>query len=396
MNKLLATYDYIIAGGGMSGLSLGYYLSKSSLKDKTILIIDKDAKNKNDHTWCFWEKDGNTFDEIVFKRWNKIWFHGTNNFSEVLELDNYEYKMIKGIDFYTFIIPFLKQNPNIHFLQADILGVIGDDKKATVKTSNGIFEATEYAFDSQYKNTYNHPKNHNLKQHFLGWIIDTKQPVFTEKIPTLFDFRVDQKNECRFIYILPENSQKALIEFTIFSEKLIKKEEYEYYLKEYITQKLHITDFTITKNQNNEIDEEYGIIPMSDFLHDAMPYPHVIRIGTSGGFVKASSGYSFLKTQHLLQEIVADLEKNQFNKKHFNNNWKHFLDSVLLNVMLTNKAPSDEIFTAMFSKNKASAIFKFLDEESTLLEDIQMMKSLPTWAFTKGAISSIKRKLIGQ
>ncbi len=47
--------DYIIAGGGMAGLSLAYYLNESrSLRDKKVLIIDRDAKTANDHTWCFW------------------------------------------------------------------------------------------------------------------------------------------------------------------------------------------------------------------------------------------------------------------------------------------------------------------------------------------------------
>ncbi len=393
MTKLLSTFDFIIAGGGMAGLSLAYHLNNSTLKDNKILIIDKVEKKENDHTWCFWEKNGNTFDEIIFKKWNKIWFHGTKNFSQVLDLGRYEYKMIKGIDFYTYVITILKKNPNIHFLHSEISEIKDQDQKGIVETKDGTYYALKYVFDSQYKNPYNLPKNHNLKQHFLGWTIETDEPVFSENIPTLFDFRIEQKNECRFIYILPENAKKALIEFTIFSKNLIEKSEYEHYIKKYIAEKLNISSFTINKKPNNEIDEEYGIIPMSDYIHDVNPSTHLIRIGTSGGYVKASTGYSFLKTQHLLKKMVSDLENKSFNRKHFSNHWKHFLDGVLLNVMLTNKAPSDEIFTAMFSKNKASAIFKFLDEESSLFEDIQLMKTLPTWAFTKGAISSIKRKL---
>jgi lycopene beta-cyclase len=44
-------FDYIIAGGGMAGLSLAFYLNESRLRDKKILIIDRDAKIENDHTW---------------------------------------------------------------------------------------------------------------------------------------------------------------------------------------------------------------------------------------------------------------------------------------------------------------------------------------------------------
>ena len=43
------TYQYIIAGEGMAGLSLAFYLNQNlHFKDKSILIIDRDKKNTND------------------------------------------------------------------------------------------------------------------------------------------------------------------------------------------------------------------------------------------------------------------------------------------------------------------------------------------------------------
>ena len=52
----MTKYDYIIAGGGLSGLSLAYYLNHSTLRNKSVLIIDQDDKTKDDRTWSFWEK----------------------------------------------------------------------------------------------------------------------------------------------------------------------------------------------------------------------------------------------------------------------------------------------------------------------------------------------------
>ena len=49
-------YDYIIAGAGLAGLMLALEMSKSSLKNKKVLLVDKDPKNTNDRTWCFWAK----------------------------------------------------------------------------------------------------------------------------------------------------------------------------------------------------------------------------------------------------------------------------------------------------------------------------------------------------
>ena len=51
-------YDFIIAGAGCAGLSLLYrILQEPALQNKSVLIIDKDTKNSNDRTWCFWEKN---------------------------------------------------------------------------------------------------------------------------------------------------------------------------------------------------------------------------------------------------------------------------------------------------------------------------------------------------
>jgi lycopene beta-cyclase len=54
--------DYVICGGGMSGLSLAYYLINSKLRNKQILIIEPvERKEQNDRTWAFGKKGANPF-----------------------------------------------------------------------------------------------------------------------------------------------------------------------------------------------------------------------------------------------------------------------------------------------------------------------------------------------
>src|SRR5687768_3221211 len=108
-------YDYIIAGAGCAGLSLAYYLLQSSLKNKSVLLIDKQLKVTNDRTWCFWEKGINDFETIVCSKWPQVKFHGTD-YSATLNLMPYQYKMIRSIDFYQFVQQAIAQHPNIEFL----------------------------------------------------------------------------------------------------------------------------------------------------------------------------------------------------------------------------------------------------------------------------------------
>ena len=389
-NKTQNTYNYIIAGGGMAGLSLAFYLNQNPyFKDKTILIIDRDEKNVNDHTWCFWETGLSPFEEIVHSKWKGVWFHGTDNFSQFLDLQDYSYKMIRGIDFYNYIIPALKKNINISFLQADILEVT-----ETVKTDKGDFTASEFVFDSCYRSKYDNPKHHNMLQHFKGWVIETTHPVFKVDEPILFDFRTDQKDELRFVYVLPHSETKALIEFTIFSDNLITDAEYEFYLKKYIEETLKVGQYQI-KTDEYKIDEtEFGIIPMSDEPHEASPFPKVLRIGTSGGYVKASTGYTFQRSQRYLQRLVESLEHNKIEKNGMElNRWKGFLDTVLLNVMLYHRTPQDAVFTSFFKYNKASKVLKFLDEDTSFFEDIMFINTVPKPPFIKAAWDVLRKKM---
>src|SRR6476660_3206872 len=88
-------YDYIVTGAGLAGLSLLMHMIDSGrFADKKILLIDKDAKNKNDRTWCFWEQEAGLFEPIVKKQWRELWFQA-DRFSKKLDLQPYQYKLIQ-------------------------------------------------------------------------------------------------------------------------------------------------------------------------------------------------------------------------------------------------------------------------------------------------------------
>jgi lycopene beta-cyclase len=376
------SYDYIIAGGGMAGLSLAFYLNKSLLKEKNILIIDREIKNQNDHTWCFWEDNNGAFESIVHRKWNGVWFHGTQKFSEYLNLENYTYKMIRAVDFYEFVFSQIKENSNFTFLEAEISAIEND----VVQTNQGEFRASEFVFDSFTRKSYDNPKYQNLWQHFLGWTIEVDEAKFNPNEPTLFDFRVEQNNECRFAYILPITENKALIEFTVFSDNLLPQIEYEENLHKYITETVEIRSYKICET-------EYGVIPMSDEPHEEFPAEKIIRIGTAGGYVKASTGYSFQRTQRRLRGLVEDLGEGRRAKvKGRRAKWKDYLDSVLLNVLLTKKHSADDVFTHLFRHNKTTQVLKFLDEDTSLVEDLRIMRSVPIVPFTKAAIEVLGKK----
>ena len=379
-------YDYIIAGSGCAGLSLLYRLLKTPLlQDKSILVIDQDHKKSNDRTWCFWEKSPGLFESIVHAKWNKLEFLSTE-FKKELNLKSYTYKMIQGIDFYNFVINYAKKFKNVSFVQETINSIDNIDKKAVLKTTKNRYTAN-YIFNST--NLFNPKINeqNSLLQHFKGWIIKTEKPVFNPEIGRLMDFRVSQENGATFMYVLPTSTTEALVEYTLFSPRVLDKEVYTLELKKYIKEELEIDNYTL-------IHQESGVIPMSLAKFEQNPKLNVINIGTSGGYTKASSGYTFQFIQKNIIEIINNLVEgnNIIHPTSFKNKYYQWTDRTLLDVLLSNKLTGKDVFTQMFQKVPVEKILAFLGNESSFLEDLLIFKSFPVKPFLTSGVKQLLKK----
>ena len=96
-------YDYIICGGGISGLLLALKFSNDSYyKDKSILILDPDfPKKSNDRTLCFWDKKNSIWDSLLTSSWENVVFKNGKD-EKSLDLNPLNYKMLSSISFYDY------------------------------------------------------------------------------------------------------------------------------------------------------------------------------------------------------------------------------------------------------------------------------------------------------
>ena len=380
-------FDYIICGSGAAGLSLLYnLLTDDVLRHKNILIIDENDKNTNDRTWCFWEDEENLFEQLVFTKWSKI---GIGN-SEEMAFYNilpFQYKMIKGLDFYEFVLGFSKKFSNVHFKKEKVQQLYAENGIANVETSTSTYTA-EYVFnsivfDKEKLNTAN-----SLLQHFKGVEIETEVDCFDATKATFMDFNISQQHGHSFMYLLPSSSKKALVEFTVFSKNVLTEDEYDEGLKNYLANNLKIFNYKI-------VHEEMGVIPMTDYVFPTHEN-NIINIGTAAGWVKASSGFAFSNIQKRTKQIVALLASNKkpILQRSFNDKKFHLYDSVLLEVLAKNKLPAAEIFTKIFKQNPTERMLRFLNNETNIWEDLQIMSSVPTKIFLPIALKKIFQNLI--
>jgi lycopene beta-cyclase len=378
-------YDYIIAGAGASGLNLAHALGDAGLNDARVLLVDRAPKTANDRTWCFWEAGDNMLESVIHRRWSKLAFHGPG-LSTVLRPAPYTYKMLRGIDFYQHMDILLAARPGVTRLYGAIEALEEAGDHARVRVDGRDYSA-RYAFSSLPPPLPADPRYHNLLQHFLGWMIRTEEPRFDPETATLMDFRIDQGGDTRFIYVLPLDRRSALVEYTVFSTALLKREQYAHALRHYIEHDLKIDEYAIEH-------EEYGVIPMSDMPMPRQPSAHVMNIGTAGGASKPSTGYTFLRTQRQARRIVEALRANGtpfYNDDPAALRYRVF-DSTLLNVLDNGRMGGAQVFADLFAKNPAELIFKFLDEDTTLIEDLKIMSSVRIPTFLRAMLGAVFRK----
>jgi lycopene beta-cyclase len=183
------------------------------------------------------------------------------------------------------------------------------------------------------------------------------------------------------MYELPLTKRKALIEFTLFSETLLKDDEYEREIKAYIERKHPQLTYSIT-------EKEFGIIPMTDQPFPSYNGSKIINIGTIGGATKASTGYTFQFIQKQCVAIVNCILNNQsFDKiNHLKPSRFHFYDRVFLRVLREKKEPAHKVFTDLFQKLPDALPFKFLAEETSITEEIRVLSAFNKSVFAGAAI----------
>jgi lycopene beta-cyclase len=375
-------FDYIIIGNGLAGLQLALKLATDAFfGEKQIALIDPSEKNNNDKTWSFWEIGPSPWDAMVQKSWKHATIY-TSKKNIALNLEPYTYKTIRAIDFYNHAKTQLKQYNNIHFI-LERVEIVEETKNIIVKTNKNSYTAS-HVFDSRVPDVFRtSPKKHlTITQHFKGWIIKTETPVFDENSIVMMDYRLKDGHQTTFTYVLPFSKTEALVEFTYFTENTVDETVYDHFIKTYIATFLKTNHYTI-------IETEKGIIPMTMFPFEDFNTQNITKIGTGGGWVKGSTGYSFKHTEKKTAIIIRNLKANKKPSEGLFKRKYKFYDKVFLKVLKDENDKGEWIFQQFYDKNSAQTMFRFLDEESTFIEELKIMWSLFSWSFIKAFFKTL-------
>jgi lycopene beta-cyclase len=358
-------YDIAIIGAGASGLQLLFELTLANPEQK-ILVFD--SGDRSQKSWCFWEyKDASCFPFLVEKSWNSMQYRTTTGESITTKINPLAYHYISSTTFFNYFFDkFIPANSNITCINTWVSDLHEKPEGVFINCQNGqMYQAKKVADSRPVKSE----EKDMIFQHFSGKFIEFKEPILDDTCMTLMDFSLPAStNEMAvFHYFLPFSSTKALIETTVFTRSGYDKEAYERIWQEYMVSNYSNQKFTILSNEN-------GTIPMG--ISAIKKEGNIFSIGAAAGNAKASTGYAFTRMHQ--DAILRAQNRTLTTPKRF-----HFYDKMLLKIMQKEMNKIPEVMDRLFRRVPTSQILRFLDDKSSLTDEIKLLAQLDIPLFIK-------------
>ncbi|WP_293918433.1 MULTISPECIES: lycopene cyclase family protein [unclassified Sphingobacterium] len=378
------SFDYIVTGAGLSGLSLAIALKDYLLTTgKKLLLIDRSFEEYTNRTWSFWEENNGIFDFLCHARWQKLRLYADDK--EIISSTSpFTYKSISSEDFRSYCFTIIQSHPQITLVKDDVTDITqSTPNELIVKTKSGRF-AANYVFDSRFDPALlSHSNVNTLWQQFQGYFVKTDFAAFRKDVADIMDFRTEQQNHVAFFYTLPSDANNALIEYTLFTSVLQTPEYFERNLKKYLDQHLGNHRYEITKT-------EEGKIPMTSYRFPRRK-GNIIYLGTAAGCSKASTGYTFYFIQKQIGQILNHLQNETLDQYASPSTFDrfHFYDRILLRILKDQPEKGHRILFSMFQRNNATQVFRFLHNETSLMEELRLFVKLPVYLFSIYALKEL-------
>jgi lycopene beta-cyclase len=380
------SFDYLFLGMGAANSLLFMKMHDNGLlNDKKIVIIEPHDDHLNGKNFCFWSSEDEVLRlnlvDLVSSKWKNIEVAGLKKqaISPLL------YHHIRGADLnskiketlvnhdITFFSEIYNGSPKFYSGQYII------NLSETNILVNKVFDSRPPVYKLPLKN------QSHLWQSFYGWEIAVDNARLDTTAMVMMDFDIPQNGFCQFIYRLPFDENKMLVEVTRFGNQKISKQEAEEILFAYLG-KLNFS--------YRLIEIEQGVIPMSSIAISNPDYGlNWIYTGTRANMVKPTTGYAF----HNMAEDADAHMKSMLNQKDYVRSETKFrfkfYDGLLLKILEKTPNHGKAIFQDLFRHVPIKKVLTFLSEKSTLREDVYIFSKLPLAIFLKVALKDVFYRL---
>lgn len=100
----------LIAGGGLSGLSLAAHLAAEPVVDRPVLVVDDGSHRVESMVWSSWADRPGLLDAAVSRRFDRVRMHAAGQ-TRTVGLGRYRYQVVRGDDLERVVRRMLKPLP---------------------------------------------------------------------------------------------------------------------------------------------------------------------------------------------------------------------------------------------------------------------------------------------
>ncbi len=367
------TYDFVIAGGGLAGLSLACQLVRSPLCGAKILIVDRRPDALDQRLWSYWTEHPTLFDPIVSQAWSHIHV-ASHSHTLTSALPGCRFELVRGADLNQFARQELGRHANVTFRQGVVAPAWPGQPDSPVSVDGQAVQAG-WVFDSTGWPSPAQQRAGQLAMYFRGWTVATRRRVFNSQAVTFLDTRTPQFGGLRFFYVLPVSEQRALVEYVVYADRPPTGRDAEAALQPYLATAWGLTDYQVGA-------EDAGCLPIVTGPHPRRLGRRRFAIGAKAGLLKPSTGFAFRRIQQDSAAIVQSLLRTGQPISIPTVSGRHRLyDALLLDVLARRGADVAAIFAALFARNPLTRVLRFLDETTSLSADLTLFTTMPARPF---------------
>jgi lycopene beta-cyclase len=372
--------DAVVAGGGLSGLSLLAHLAAGPWRNRSVLVIDDAAPGWQPATWWgSWTAGLGLLDRLAYRSYAFVRMHAGGR-GGVVALGRYRYQVVRRTDLERTMRSVVDSCPGFQFRRGRVESVrtLGDMVEVAV---DGQSYRASWAFDSVSPEAPGRPADAHLA--FVGWEVRCVEPRFDAETPVLFDFRIPQAGRSRFVCVLPLDGHRALVELTEFTGRRGSPstvDELGAALGAYLDQ----------TGPYDVLRTESAVLPLR-VAPAARRSGRVLRIGVRAGLLKAGTGYAYQRIQRDSAAIAASLARHghPFALPRPRRRYQ-LLDTMLLEVLDRDPAQLERAFRQLFLAGPVERVLRFLDEDTRLLDDIRLAATLPPGPYLRAAAAILR------
>lgn len=381
--------DVAVVGAGAAGWSLALHLARPPAGGKRVTAVLLAAPpgpfRVARRTWCYWEAGTGPYDESLTASWQRLRVHSGEGRAVEAAMAPLRYKMLCSDAFETSAGRVVAASPCVRRVEALVEGIDSAPDGALVhaRRSDGrrVSVRARWVFDSRAPERLP-PARTTLLQHFRGWFVHTRRPVFDPTVVELMDFRTPQPaHGLSFGYVLPTSPRQALVEYTEFSRRPLGDDGYARALRHYTARILKTGAHDITAS-------EQGVIPMTDADFPRQSAASVFRIGAAAGATRPATGYTFSAVQRQTRAVAAALHAGRRPlPPRAHSARSRLMDAVLLHALDHGRVDGPAFFTRLFGHIPAPRLLRFLDGRTRWPEDLCVGVHVPVTAMLGSALA---------